>query len=99
MSLQVITNILNDYLSLEQEGKELLLRLLIETEDEDVSCPCCDCELEELLEEASAGNLRVAARDPEGFECSTVSSTNMNDIWKEYVSSGGSVKIPGVPRF
>ena len=61
MSLQVITNILNDYLSLEQEDKEVLLRLLIETEDEDVSCPCCDCELEELLEEASA------ARDPEGF--------------------------------
>ena len=97
MSLQVITNILNDYLSLEQEDKEAVLRLLLETEDEDDICPCC--ELEGLLEEASAGNLRVAARDPEGFECSTVSSTNMNDIWKEYVSSGGSVKIPGVPRF
>lgn len=94
MSLQVITNILNDYLSLEQEDKEAVLRLLLETEDEDDICPCC--ELEGLLEEASVGNLHVTTGyipgDPVKHsqykdDNEVSSTTSLDQLWTSYVNS------------
>lgn len=84
MSLQVITNILNDYLSLEQEGKELLLQLLLETEDEDVECSSCTCCFEEQ------GSLPT--KEESGIEV-----VDLNSLWKEYVQSANSAN--GLARF
>ena len=36
MSLQIITEILNNYLSLDEADKDLVLQLLVDTEDEDL---------------------------------------------------------------
>lgn len=36
MSLQIITEILNNYLSLDEADKDLVLQLLVNTEDEDL---------------------------------------------------------------
>lgn len=109
MSLQVITNILNDYLSLEQDDKEVVLQLLLDTEDEDVVCPCCA--MEELLEEASIGNQQVASQrvasggcaeteapTPAPYKSEALPSTNFDHLWDSYINSLTSKGV-GVARF
>ena len=86
MSLQVITNILNDYLSLEQEDKETVVRLLLEVEDEDIECPCCAAE---AAADVDISNLRVSVLGSTDSYKDSEPTLDLQKLWKEYVQSKG----------
>lgn len=60
MSLQIITEILNNYLSLDEADKDLVLQLLVDTEDEDL------VDIEEEPEQGS--QIHVPFLDPIDIE-------------------------------